>query len=304
MPLETFTPGQQLTAAQLNAIMAMLPAPQTATANVASAVGGTMYLVQPTGGGTVTITLPQPISGTVIGMKLNSASGTAILSHNATELIYGFDTLVGTSRGASSVSLTVPDTYVVVVADGTNWHEYGSLTSVPWKFYDTTLGSAANNFTISSIPAGFSSIDVKLFVRSTTAAGNDSVGIQFNGDTTTNHYNGQVSYTSGSGTGTAGGANIMGGTYMYSGDCAAANSPSGVFDTWHYVIPNYSDTSTGQTVVGTGMVTKAFTSGQLFTQASAGVWNQSGAVSSMVIFPTATSAQWAGFSRCIVTLFP
>lgn len=154
MPIQTWTPGQQLTAAELTAVTNMLPAPQVATANVASAVPGTLYRCQPTGGGSITITLPAPTLGNAIGMKLDSAAGSCVLAHNATEQIYGPGLLTSGSRGVTSVTLSVQDAMIVVLADGTNWHvEYQQPTAnaVRARMYLAGAATISNN-TLTLIP--------------------------------------------------------------------------------------------------------------------------------------------------------
>lgn len=308
MPIEVFTAGQQLTAQQLMLLANMLPTPQVATANVSSAVSGTMYRVQPAGGGTVTITLPPPTLGTVVGMKLDSASGTAILNRNATESLYGFDTLTVTSgsivRGAPSVSLSIPDSYVVVIADGTNWHEYGSLVTVPWKIYDYTFGSNGQPFQIpasGNIPTGYSTLQLDLFIRSTTSAAADNLAMRFNNDSTNTSYYSQYTYSAGA---SAAGANTIAQTYFSVGSFAGATAPAGAFDHWRIVIPNYTNSTAVQTYSGVGGALTTLSTGGSYSENSHGVYYHAAALTSVTLWPFATSALFAAGSRCTATLLP
>ena len=298
MPIQTWTPGQQLTAAQLTAVTNMLPAPQVATANVASAVPGTMYRCQPAGGGNITITLPAPTLGNVVGMSLDAATGTATLQHNATELIYGVDTWTSGTRGAASLTIAQPDVYVVVIADGTNWREYGSLANAPWKFFDSTLGIATASVTIpasGSLPAGWSAIELDLFLRSTTAGTADNVVVQFNGNTTGTAYSNiniigsgsAASSNSSSGTNT-GGVGVM------PGNTATAN----VFSSSRTVIPNYGASGPLSYVTFYGAMSGANSVGT-----NAGIWTNSGPLTTILLSPS-SGANFAAGSRFVLRLLP
>lgn len=306
MPIFGFTPGQQLTAAQLNLITAMLPSAQVATANVASAVPGTLYRVQPSGGGNVNITLPAPTLGAVIAVKLDAASGTATIAHNATETIYGPDTWqpATQTRGATSVTISQPDAVVVVQADGVNWQEYGTLVTLPWKFYDVTAGAGgASAFTIpgsGSLPTGFSTIVIDLMARVGTAAATDGLLMRFNADTNTNYYN-QATDSAAAGTSAS---TVIAGTAFTVGSLPAASAPAGALDHWRIVIPNYTNASTVQSWSAFGGTMAALTSGNVHNTTSHGVYYHAAALSSITLFPATSSQSFTQFSRCVVTLFP
>jgi hypothetical protein len=51
----------------------------------------------------------------------------------------------------------------------------------------TTLSTSASNITFSSIPQNYEHLQIRLFVRSTTANTSSNAYIQFNGDTSTNY---------------------------------------------------------------------------------------------------------------------
>ena len=298
MPIQTWTAGQQLTAAELTAVTNMLPAPQVATANVASAVPGTLYRCQPTGGGNITITLPSPTLGNVAGMTLDSATGTCTLQHNATELIYGVDVDSNGARGAASLTLSQPDTYVAVVADGTNWHEYGTAVSAPWKFYDNTLGSAVSSVTIpasGSIPSGWSTVEIDLFLRSTTVANYDQLNVQFNGNTTGTAY-GSLSM-SGNGTSAISGSTLAAAAGAVS-NIPAANVTANVYGSARIVIPNYGASGPLSWTAFWGLLGVSS-----FVGTNAGFWANNGPLTS-ILFTTQSGANFIAGSRIVVRLLP
>lgn len=301
MPIQTWTPGQQLTAAELTTVTNMLPAPQVATANVASAVSGTMYRCQP-GGGSITITLPVPTLGTVIGMTLDSSTGSCTLAHNATELIYGVDE--GTTRGVTSLTLVQPDAYVVAIADGTNWHEYGTMTSGPWKFFDTTLGSTASSITIpasGSIPSGWSSLEVDIYSRSNTAANVDTLAVRVNGDTSSTNYNSEFIVGNGN---ASPGSNQFLATSSWSAAYMAGNTTSaGVFTPCRFVMQNYTVSGPLVFTALGGSPNPGFSTGNLFMVASFGIWNSTGPLTSIQFFPQGGGSFVSG-TRIVARLLP
>lgn len=124
MPVQTWTPGQVLTAAQLKTVTDMLPFPTVTAVNVNPGVAGSFYRCQPSAGGVITVTLPPPTAGAMVGAKLDAtvASGSVVVQHNAAELIY---LPSGAARGVNSITINIPDAFVLLVADGTNWHVLG-----------------------------------------------------------------------------------------------------------------------------------------------------------------------------------
>lgn len=121
MPVQVWTPGQVLTAAELTTITNLLPYPSVTSVGVNPCVAGTLYRC--TNSSAITMTLPAPTAGTAIGFVLDSATpGAVSVTHNAAELIYGA-TGNGTSRGANTVVLTLSDQVLFLISDGTNWHE-------------------------------------------------------------------------------------------------------------------------------------------------------------------------------------
>lgn len=125
MPIELFTNGQVVTAAELSLITQMLPTLQVTSVSVNPAVAGTYYQCQPPGSSQLTMTLPTPTLGAVIAFKLDSTSGSILITHNASEYI--LSPLSDTAfRTVGSITISNPDSYLILQSDGTNWHEMGS----------------------------------------------------------------------------------------------------------------------------------------------------------------------------------
>lgn len=123
MPVQTWTSGQQLTAAELTSVTNMLPFMATAAGNVNPCVAGTFYRC--TGGAGQTMTLPAPSNGTVIGFVVDEATGGSpvTINNHASEFILSPRQ---PNRTSQSITLPAADSYIVLNSDGTNWHEIAS----------------------------------------------------------------------------------------------------------------------------------------------------------------------------------
>lgn len=120
-----WVPGQVLTASELTSVTNMLPYPSSVSTSVNPCVAGTLYLC--TSSAATTMTLPSPATGSVVGFMVHTATppllGVTVTASSGT--IYS-QTGNGLARGVASVVLSQPDQYLVLMADGANWHEYGS----------------------------------------------------------------------------------------------------------------------------------------------------------------------------------
>jgi hypothetical protein len=152
--LEGFTANQIVSVANLTSIVNMLPALQVTTVSVNPASSGTLYQCQPAGGAQIVITLPVPTPFAVVGVKLDAQSGSVQVTHNASEYLLSplGDT---TFRTNTSITITNPDSYVILQSDGTNWHEIGS--NVPISDQAVTAAvTTSDNTTSTSLTATLS----------------------------------------------------------------------------------------------------------------------------------------------------
>lgn len=121
MPL--FTVGEVLSASLINKVQ-MTPRPVSGSGTI-SAVDGDHTIVS---SGNTPITLPPPTSQTKIKVT-NCGTGTPVVSHNASEVIYG---LGCTTSGVSSISLGAPGATVTLDADGTSWYITAGMQDSGW----------------------------------------------------------------------------------------------------------------------------------------------------------------------------
>lgn len=122
MPVQIWSSGQQLTAAELTSVTNMLPFMATAGGNVNPCVAGTFYRC--TGGAGQVMTLPGASNGSVIGFVVDEATGGSPVTINGG----GGNILSPRQPNRSQTSITLPaaDSYIVLNCDGTNWHEVAS----------------------------------------------------------------------------------------------------------------------------------------------------------------------------------
>jgi hypothetical protein len=115
MPVQTFVANNVLTASQLNSLVNLLNYPVARSTNLNPCVAGNFYYCT----ASITMTLPTPTIGQMIGFKLRAASGTITINRAAADVIFGpgFD-----SAGVTTIALTAPESFVILVSDGTNWH--------------------------------------------------------------------------------------------------------------------------------------------------------------------------------------
>ena len=138
----TWVAGTPLPAASLNEIGAILPFPTVTTVSINPAQAGNFYLCS--GGGAVTLTLPTPTAGSLVGAKLNASSGSVVFSAPGGALI--LSPLADSAfRTVTTFTITNPDSYLILIADGTNWHELQS--NVPISDQTVTAAVATSQTT-------------------------------------------------------------------------------------------------------------------------------------------------------------
>lgn len=138
----------------------------------------------------------------------------------------------------------------------------------------TTLSSAASSVTFSSIAATYTDLVLVVFARSTRAATDDSLYLQFNSDTASNY-----SYTSLEGNGTtASSARASSQTQIRpAANIDAASQTAGTFTPVITSINNYSNATTYKTTLSrNNMANKEVT-------AVVGLWRSTAAISTILI---------------------
>lgn len=166
------------------------------------------------------------------------------------------------------------------------------------------IGGTLNYFTApptGTLPSGYSTIEITLFVRSSAAAVADTIAMQFNGVASGGPYNSQLLSAFGT---TSSGAQTLAANYLRVGDCAAASAPAAVFDEWHVRIPFFSNTTYAKGFSAYGGASTGFGSGGMYQESSYGIWNSSAAISYLTITPLTGGAVWLAGSRMLVRLLP
>ncbi len=118
MPVQSWTSGQTLTAAELTSVTNMLPYPAVAGSNVSPCVAGTYYFCT----ATVTMTMPAPSTGTTIGFRCTGGAGVTINNHASEHFFSPYLP----SSSATSFTLAAIGQYVVFLSDGSDWYEIES----------------------------------------------------------------------------------------------------------------------------------------------------------------------------------
>lgn len=189
----TWVAGTPLPAASLNEVGALLPFPTVTTVSVNPAAAGNFYLVS--GGGAVTLTLPTPTVGSLVGAKLNATSGSVIFSAPGGALI--LSPLADSAfRTVTSYTITNPDSYLILVADGTNWHELASNVPMSDQLLTATVATSQTTTSASFTDLATSGPAVTLSTGTTavvtitctafnaTATNNSDMGFAVSGATT------------------------------------------------------------------------------------------------------------------------
>ncbi len=139
----------------------------------------------------------------------------------------------------------------------------------------TTLSSAAASVTFSSISGSYT--DLILVTNATIGTGNEDLQIQFNSDTATNY-----SWTSVDGSGTVAVSSRVSNTNTprLGGSYGAINTTNAI---WITNIQNYSNTTTHKTYVSRG------SNAGYGVSATVGLWRSTSAITSIKLFPSAST---------------
>lgn len=117
MPVQTWSAGQILTAAELTTVTNLLLFPVAMSASV-TGVAGNMYLGA--SASTIQLTLPAATAGRVIGVK----NSNTVASGNQLQVVRaGSDTINGPGFvGVTTITLEGGGGSVILVSDGSTWH--------------------------------------------------------------------------------------------------------------------------------------------------------------------------------------
>jgi hypothetical protein len=133
----------------------------------------------------------------------------------------------------------------------------------------TTLGSAANSVTFSSIPSTYQ--DLVLVINYGQTSGANGFGVQFNGDSGTNYSN---TYLIGNGS-TATSSRATNGSEVDIGSGIGGSNAGGAITRVNFM--NYANTATYKTILCRS------DNASVGTQAIVGLWRSTSAITSMVI---------------------
>lgn len=150
----------------------------------------------------------------------------------------------------------------------------------------TTLGSAANSITFSSIPGTYTDLRLVLVVRSDRAAGADSVNLRFNSDTTTS---GSQTNLLGDGS-AASSSRSTSVSRVCNLNCPADTATAGVFGLLEYDIFSYAG-STNKTVLAKS---SADTNGAGSVTTQVGLWRNTAAITTITLLSNTSSNFIAG----------
>lgn len=168
----------------------------------------------------------------------------------------------------------------IEVLDGSTWRTQGIV-----KIDERILGTTTADVTFSSIPGGYSALQLHIQARGDTAALVTDLQIQFNADTGTN-YDSQSAYGQTASTGAA--ANLTASSIVLQ-EISAASAPANHAGTMLLTIPRYAATAFFKAVDGTSTSSFGTGVGALVTRKLSGRWRSTAAITSIKVKPAAGS---------------
>lgn len=139
-----------------------------------------------------------------------------------------------------------------------------------------TASAASVTFDLTGV-SGYTDLRLVYSVRSTRSANDDAVFLRVNADTASNY-----SYRFLRGDGSSAGSGSASTTFIYAGQGPAANATSNTFGNMEVYIPNYSG-STAKSI-SVDAVSENNATGA-WTMLAAGRWSQTGAITSLTLYP-------------------
>ncbi len=169
------------------------------------------------------------------------------------------------STGATGISLALENNYMEPIA--------------------TTLVGAGgtNSIIFNDIPQTYKNLQIRLMSRNNRASTADTLGIQFNGDTSISNYVWQHYIYANNGSAGAAGYGTGVNASIYLGDCPSASASANIFSISVTDILDYGSTSKNKTLRSLNGK-EAGTSAQGFVSFSSGAWLSTTPISSIKIF--------------------
>jgi len=160
------------------------------------------------------------------------------------------------------------------------------------SFFDSTLGSAAATFDITSIPTWGSHLMIELYGRGDTASANVTVSARFNNDSGANY--GSQGVAGNTTSTTAGQSNSSTSIPVagFSAASATANHPGSL----QILIPHFRGTMFFKQVLATYFYSTAITSSGMTVAVQGGVWASTAAVTRVTFILSA--GNFVAGSRC------
>jgi hypothetical protein len=153
------------------------------------------------------------------------------------------------------------------------------------KIAEQILGGTTASVTFSSIPAGYSALEMHIQARGDTASSVTNINLQFNADTAAN-YDTQSHYGQTSSTGAV---ETLAGTSITIPEIAAASAPANHAGTLRLSIPRHAATTWFKSVDGTSTSSFGTGAGALVTRKISGRWRSTAAITSIKLQPAAGS---------------
>jgi len=316
MAKQTFTTGQVLTAAQLTSLQQTAMSGGAASAKTANytlvaADAGTAISMTSTSATTITVNTGLFAAGdTVFIQNLGSGNctitaGSATVDTAGSLILPQYDAgilyFVSASSavfydyiqvGATSPLTTKGDIYVYGSSDtrlpvGSNDHvltaDSSTATGLKWAAAASSGGMTLINtggttltgasVTISSIPATYQHLQV-ILRNALPATDNTAFKVRFNSDSATN-------YRSGGYDGVFGAMNAAQGNLQGESDNTVST-----FNLTQFYVWDYANTTTAKFYYFQQMTTNATTTANVNLESGYGVYNQTGAISAITLFPT------------------
>lgn len=166
-------------------------------------------------------------------------------------------------------------------------------------YSNNVLGADTANFDLTSIPATYSHIFLKLYLRSDRAgAAADTIYIRFNNDSNAAHYYSYYMFAT-TATPTLGAVQRLGATAtgFEMGGSAAATAPAGHFGSIWVEIYNYAASGNNHNIQGNYYLQQADSSGNLVLGFFGGLFTDTSAISRITILPV-NGSNWKAGSSC------
>ena len=147
------------------------------------------------------------------------------------------------------------------------------------KIASVTVGSGgASSIDFTSIPSTYTDLVLKLSLRGSTTAGNQTAYIQYNNDTTLGNYSGR--YVFGDGASASSSSTT---SYNFLGSAADAGATASTFNSVDLYIPNYAGSTQKSSSVDMARENNA-TSTYIVQALYANLWTGTAAISSFKVF--------------------